>query len=391
MKPDYHIIELLTRKLAGHLDPEDLQYIDRLIEVDEEVRNEFEEMKARFHREDVETFFQRFDDERDQADIPELILLSGKRRRGGTMLYAAVLAAAVIGIVLTLFLMNKPTSEPVLTVSRDLEEVQLRLASGGIVNLGDSSDSIKAGSTILNNSNNTLSINDPGDHLQDNNPSNTVNLLTVPAGKTYKVLLSDGTEIWLNSSTSLRFPFNFNGSTREVSVQGEAYFKVAKDNEKPFIVHLLLSDNGSGGENSRGVIQVLGTEFNANTEKKLKVALVNGAVKFKAADDQVVLQPGKLASYTTEGGMEVGSYDKDEVIGWREGLYYLQDEPLEEIAAKLYRVTGHQVVFDNDKVRNRIFTGIYNRNNPVNVFLDNMTRTMEIGYYFSPDSTIHFK
>jgi hypothetical protein len=209
-----------------------------------------------------------------------------------------------------------------------------------------------------------------------------VNRLTVPIGIDYKVDLDDGSEIWLNSATTLDFPFAFSGTSREVSINGEAYLKIAKDPSRPFIVHLPGSN-----------VEVLGTEFNVNTYDSgiVKVALVTGAVDLRSAGESSRVTPGREAVYHFGQPIRQEPFDPGKVLGWREGLFYFNGATLSEINKVVPRWFGIVTVLDDPAIRNRQFVGAVDRHQPIQVFLDNLKAIARIDSYFDKDSVLHFK
>lgn len=208
------------------------------------------------------------------------------------------------------------------------------------------------------------------------------NRLTVPIGMDYKVSLDDGSEIWLNSSTTLDFPFAFSGTSREVSINGEAYLKIAKDRSRPFIVHLPGSS-----------VEVLGTEFNVNTYDSgiVKVALVTGAVDLRSAGESSRITPGQEAVYSTGQPIRQGPFDPGIVLGWREGLFYFNGATLSEINKVVPRWFGITTAIDDPDIQHRQFVGAVDRHQPIQVFLDNLKAIAHIDSYFDKDSVLHFK
>src|SRR5690606_10744959 len=140
----------------------------------------------------------------------------------------------------------------------DNRTIELKLADGTLIPLSEAGV-VDIGISKLQRVNGKLV-------CQSRNTALNCNTLSVRYNMDFKLLLSDGTEVWMNSGTQLRFPFNFNGKTREVYLEGEAYFKVAKNADRPFIVHA----NGTQ-------VQVLGTSFNVSTyDDEVVTSLVEG-------------------------------------------------------------------------------------------------------------------
>jgi ferric-dicitrate binding protein FerR (iron transport regulator) len=173
------------------------------------------------------------------------------------------------------------------------------------------------------------------------------NNLTTPKGRQFQILLPDGTKVWLNAASSLRYPTAFSGSNREVEVTGEVYFEVAKNAHQPFIIHL----------NNKTKIQVLGTQFNVNAysnEAAIRTTLVEGSIKIvsgaSAAGGPVVLRPGQQAQINNAGGdMKVmNNVDVDKVTAWKSGLFNFEDSGLEEVMRQVERWYDIEVVYEKN-------------------------------------------
>jgi transmembrane sensor len=245
-------------------------------------------------------------------------------------------------------------------------EVCLQLGNGQVISLGNNSpQSIRLEDAYLRRMHDTLTFTAAGNEM--------VNTLIIPPGKDYTLLLSEGTEIRLNAATTLSFPFTFKGNKREIKVNGEAYFKVARKTGQPFIVHTPQS-----------VIEVLGTTFNVNTyhEGRTTVSLLEGAVKIKAGNEVRTLHPGRQAIYHSQVGMEVRAFDKTEVLAWLNGEYHFHDTPLQEIAQVIPRWYGVKVMLDNPGIVNKRFSGVIHKNKPLSVFLEHLQKTSELRFHY---------
>ncbi|MBD1433717.1 FecR domain-containing protein [Sphingobacterium sp. DN00404] len=159
--------------------------------------------------------------------------------------------------------------------------------------------------------------------------NDAVMTLSVPRGNDFYVVLADGTKVWMNAESELCYPQTFAGENRVVQLTGEAYFEVAKDKSKPFIVETV---------NQR--IEVLGTHFNVNaypTERKSAVTLVEGriAVSIEGQKERV-LYPGQQA-LVTQKHLEVGDVNVDEYIAWKNDEFMFNEESLVEAANRIGR------------------------------------------------------
>ncbi|MEJ2884094.1 FecR family protein [Pedobacter sp. GR22-6] len=155
-----------------------------------------------------------------------------------------------------------------------------------------------------------------------------MNTLVTPLGGKYKVLLSDGTSVTLNSGSSLEFPVGFHGTERRVKLSGEAYFEVSKDPSKPFIVQ-------SGAATTR----VLGTKFNVSNypdEPVQRTTLLEGKVQFSGNGESALLQPGEQASLH-KGRLQVAEVNTEDAMAWKDGLFIYKNEELSVIMRQLSR------------------------------------------------------
>ena len=187
----------------------------------------------------------------------------------------------------------------------------------------------------------------------------TYNTMSTPRGRQYKLVLADGTKVWLNAASSIRFPTVFTGSDRTVEVTGELYFEVAKDHSKPFKV----KTNGTE-------IEVLGTHFNVNGYDELtKTTLLEGSVKVKSGNKTGLLNPGQQAQTSPGGAIETSnSVNVEQVMAWKNGRFVFEDASLETIMDQVSRWYDVDVVYQ-DKVPKRFFTADISRNINLTVFL----------------------
>jgi len=164
-----------------------------------------------------------------------------------------------------------------------------------------------------------------------------VNTISTPYGGQYQLQLQDGTIVWLNAASRLRFPVSFNGSARRVELEGEAYFEVAKNTGKPFVVQL-----------KRQQITVLGTHFNVmayGDERILKTTLLEGSLRVSNNNAAVLLKPGEMAVLNGSEQLAVNhDVDTGEEIAWKDNLFNFRDVGIEEVmrqAARWYNIRVH--------------------------------------------------
>ncbi len=178
------------------------------------------------------------------------------------------------------------------------------------------------------------------------------NTLTNPRGsKVIDMELSDGSRVWLNAGSSVTYPVAFVDNERKVSITGEAYFEVAHDLNKPFIV--------SKGETA---VQVLGTHFNVNAyddESDIKVTLLEGSVKVSKGNESSLLKPGQQANVNNTINVINGA-DLDQVIAWKNGKFSFSNSDLKAIMREVMRWYDVEVVYEGN-VADRFFTADISR------------------------------
>ena len=192
----------------------------------------------------------------------------------------------------------------------------------------------------------------------------------VPVGGEFDLILSDGTRVWLNSDTKFRFPTRFSGETREVYVEGEAYFVVSKNAECPFIVH-------TGGTQ----VKVLGTEFNlsAYPGERVVTTLAKGKVEVGDGTNKVNLQPGEQAICNTSvNNIEVRTVDVSLYSSWLKGVFEFENLSLREIATQLSRWYGVVFEFEDAGSGERRFTGGIKKYIPLYQSLDILEKTTDV-------------
>jgi transmembrane sensor len=181
------------------------------------------------------------------------------------------------------------------------------------------------------------------------------NTITTPRGGQYELILQDGTKVWLNSESSLRFPTAFVGNERNVELSGEAYFEVAPRAVNPFKVYMLNQDGD--GIKRRKEIDVLGTSFNVmayDEEKVVKTTLVEGAIKVRGESFERVLKPGQQAEWAVEGEAETDAIrvaddaDVDAAVAWKNGFFSFDRSDIRTIMRQLSRWYDLKVIYNND-------------------------------------------
>ena len=169
----------------------------------------------------------------------------------------------------------------------------------------------------------------------------TIHTLSTPVGGQYQVTLADGTKVWLNAASVLKYPSRFTSSERKVELSGEAYFEVSKNEKQPFYV--FLSDSSG--------VKVLGTHFNVmsyDNENEKHITLLEGSVLVTTKTHTSKLEPGSQTHIINHLITENNDVDTEEVVGWKNGLFIFHDASMETIMRQVERWYDAKVVFKGE-------------------------------------------
>jgi hypothetical protein len=363
-----NIEQLMLEKITGVIDIKDEQLLNELLQKDEVYRSRYNTLREIYEKGQMGRFGDKARTNHVWINLSRQIEQSQlfRKRRRRMMLIAAIAVPVVLLMAGYFFDIRKPADKRLVD-----NTIHLQLGNGSSIVLSGKIDSTKrnlSSQVQLNMTQNGLSYI----VKHKDKASAQLNTLVVPLTKTYQVVLSDGTKVWLNAASELKFPFSFSDSTREVYLNGEAYFKVAKDTRHPFIVHTALTE-----------IQDLGTEFNVNAYKTASIttSLIEGQVVTSTKEGYVKkLVPGQQAVFYRGEGFKVGGFDQDSLISWRSGIYYFNHVPLEQIRPVIYRWFGKELLFTDPSLATYRFSGALFKNKSIKEFLDNLSITSGIAY-----------
>lgn len=273
-----------------------------------------------------------------EHETPVVSMILPKRRRGWNIRYAA---AAIIICMLSIsvyFLFKQKPERPISkteNIQSDKNDVApgrnkaiLTLANGSAIVL----DSAANGALATQGNSKLVKLNGLLTYNALNNKSAEVlyNTISTPKGGQYQLILSDGSKVWLNAASSLRFPASFAGKERKVELLGEAYFEVAKNAALPFKVKV-------GGME----VQVLGTDFNINSynnESTVRTTLLEGSVKIILNNSFNLLKPGQQAQMNKAGEIKIiNNVDVEEATAWKEGKFQFDKADIYAIMRQLAR------------------------------------------------------
>ena len=257
----------------------------------------------------------------------------------------------------------------------------LEMADGATYQLGEqqyflqerTGNQIKVDSTVLS----YLPVNNKSGLSQDI----VYNKLSVPKGGEYRIELEDGTKVWINSASRLRYPVVFSGDTREVYLEGEAYFEVSKDEDHPFIVRTERLD-----------VTVLGTGFNVMAYKqdpRTEVTLVKGKVDVRRGKINEILTPSRQFVMNNENQeYEVKTVNVATYVDWKDGVLNFDGMPLEELGDKLGRWYEVKFFFTKESLKRLKFSGAFKKYNEIGYILSLIEATTNVTFKIDKDMIV---
>jgi ferric-dicitrate binding protein FerR (iron transport regulator) len=281
-------------------------------------------------------------------------------------------AAACLLLVLGcgFYLYSRMDREPSLIElfpNQGVAKATLTLSDGRIVDLNADSIIIDNGDIIGQNTNNCLVYAG----IEKNGNSPQYNIITVPQGGEYMLVLSDGSKVRLNAESSLRYPVEFDKKERKVELTGEAYFEVT-ENEVPFLVQV-----------QENQVMVLGTHFNvsAYVSESMITTLASGSVEVRSSSGKVLLEPNQQAEINSgTAKIAVRQVNVDFYTAWATGLYRFDNTPLEDITAQLSRWYNVKIEYASPEIKKINFTGIIVRNKSLGFALDLIQRISDVRF-----------
>lgn len=264
---------------------------------------------------------------------------------------AAAAAVLIIAGGAAWYMLTRTPEAPITPQQAELRppgsnKALLTLADGTVIELDDARDgtlSQQGGARIIKLPGGKISY----DHA-DATGEPVYNTISTPKGGQYQVQLSDGTVVWLNAASSLRFPAVFNGGERLVELKGEGYFDVAAQAGSPFRVQV---------RDAR--VEVLGTQFNINAyadEPVAQTTLLHGAVKVLRGTETMLLRPGQQASFKEGEKMALQAADLEQAVAWKNGFFHFEGTSLPVLMRQIGRWYNVEVAFKGE-VPNRQFAG----------------------------------
>lgn len=357
--------QLLDRYVNNTATAEELEVIDHLIgkgELDELLMGHMAESWA-----GEEVIF-----EEERVHVPQK---TRQIKLWPRMALTAAAALAVITFGIWLYTSRHPgKGSDLLNYANDIKpgknQATITFANGKVVKLSDQKNGVVVGEELKYNDHTPVEAT-TGEPVNDSAAEATI---STPRGGTYQVTLADGTKVWLNAASSLTYsPVLNKEGTRRVKLAGEAYFEVAKDKTRPFLV------------SSRGQeVKVLGTHFNISSyadDDKVKTTLLEGAVLVSrdGRKDEVMLKPDQQAIVAGSKGITVHEVDVNEVVAWKTGDFRFEDQGIKDIMKQIARWYDVEVIYEGDVSDIRL-NGSISRNRNISQVLTKIAQTKEVHF-----------
>ena len=353
MKNPFECTKELLRYTRGELSKEEEKGIEQVLSEVEGMNTLVGELKDKNRIEHEMHVIARFDTERALGKVKNRKQV---KRRGILSWIAAASVVVIAGVSAWILLSQEPDVDN-LSVTEKFEPgkaiVTLEMASGLKYRLDTLSSVVRNNrvNVAFDNNDGVLKIKEQ-DSLADGTTKEIgYNTINVPYGGTYTVELCDGTKVYLNSGTTLEFPSRFDGKVRSVILKGEAYFDVARNVSKPFVVEV-----------DEMKVKVLGTSFNVKSyvdEPGVYTTLVEGSVAIlRDGQPEKKIKPGEQAYYNKGvGTLSIAEVDVNEFTSWKDGLFYFKDIALEEILRIVSRWYDLEVFYMNQGAKSVIYSG----------------------------------
>lgn len=377
------IYQIILSTLSDEATEEERHILSKWMNTSKENKSEYEKLKRLYHVFSFKHKEKTVDTEQAWQTVKSKTIYKKKTLHFPQWLQYAAMVAIIITIGMVVYTDTFRSSTIGDVNMSEFDQPTLLLANGEKLELTQKEFAVhQQDVTIKNNASNQL-VYEP---KQDNNKlSVKKNHLIIPKGKTYQLLLSDGTRIRLNSETELIYPTRFTGDKREVTLIGEAYFEVAKDEAKPFIV------NANGMD-----VKVLGTTFNicSYTEDRIiTTTLVEGSVAVQTQEGQEeTITPSQQFTFNRKNKQtKVKTVDTELYTSWINGRYIFKNTSLQEIITKLQRWHDFSVEFEDQSLLRTRYSLIADRETTLDQLLEIISYTSDIKLERTDNNIIHIK
>lgn len=370
----FEISDLIAEYLSGELSPRQQERLDEWLNEDESHQTLFDSIcsKATIHA--------KYDTYReDNSD--SAFLKFAVRRRFHKFRYTIRIVGAVAAVLALMFggwlfyQTPEDTTQTALLQTKIVPETKVAQANKPLLKMYTGEELVidSSGYVAEHIDENNLTQFD-NQTESDSKPAIKFNEMVVPSMCDFYFTMNDGTKVWMNANSSVRYPVTFANNERTIYVSGEVYLEVARDVNRPFFVEV---------EGMR--IAVLGTSFNVRSyadEDEVSVTLVEGKVKATIQSKNYNLTPGKQLLLASDANgvadVSIANIDVNDVTAWMKGYYVFKKSRLSEVAATLRNWYGIDIEFNTSKSRAIEYTGVINKNEPIEVFISRLREVSSV-------------
>lgn len=357
------IAEIIKKSLVGELSNEEKTVLENWISLTDENKKLYSSFKQS-HKVKADLEFLRSIDINQAWNNLEKKQNSTQKVENNFNLkiWIPLIASCLVLCFLFFYQYNLPKSSKIIAIQSTKHKNDIKPASNDAVLILDNGETFDLSNRNNEEIANNIKLSDDRlEYVKGNHEGGELkfNTLIVPKGGYYKLELSDGTKVWINAMSKLKFPESFGPGERKVQLEGEAYFEVSKDAQRPFIVQA----NGTD-------VKVLGTHFNVDAySKKVRTTLEEGKVEVSVAEHAIILQPGEFAE-SVDGRLNKGYADLAKDLAWHNNEFYFNRDNVQSIVNQLSNWYDVEAKFDQGVNRNKAITGSVDRNVPLSQVLE---------------------
>jgi ferric-dicitrate binding protein FerR (iron transport regulator) len=382
MKKDtinYRISKLIVKEQLEDISAHEFDELKQWTKESDENEQVYLDIRSGKRRADRDSYVENLDKKTAWQNVEKGIGLNKRSlpRRNWILKFAAVISFGIlIGSLAYLSNMDVFQGEQQVAdfkIVPGSTKAVLQLHNGEYVNLEDNQ------TDSLANINGTTISNRDGkiEYLAHNTTSAQLvplmNTIKIPVGGEYQLTLSDGTKVWLNSESEIKYPVQFIGYKRRVEVKGEVYFDVAHDKAKPFVVSVNDVE-----------VEVLGTEFNIEAyddQNSVTTTLIKGSVKLTKNEEQIIIKPNQQASISDgDSSFKLKDVEAKNYALWKEGIFYFEEANLSTIMEKLARWYDIKVFYKNQSIQNSRFSVEMKRYEDISKILEIIELTQKVKF-----------
>ena len=377
----YQDAALMRKVLLGEADEVEQKDLEKRLAECPDLRNVYEQLQSGETLKVAFGEYQKYSSKKAYQSFLQSIgqmESKGRKSRSRRVGWYAAAAVVTLAVALSFYMSNYISSEKEgkTLIQPGTQQAQLTLSDGSVIDVHRKEVSVVVDGVQVKYKKGVLSYQPTvtTQHEEKNieEQSGKSNELVISRGGENTVILADGTTVHLNAGSKLLYPVRFVGKRRIVTLEGEAYFDVRKDEEHPFVVRTRF-----------GEVTVLGTAFNINAYNDADACyttLVYGKVNFSTPDQNTItLAPGEQAVVSSRG-IEKRAVDVNEYIGWAQGVYVFNNKRLGDIMKTFERWYDVHVYYEKESLRDLTYSGDLQRYGTINTFLNALELTGDIYY-----------